>query len=544
MAEMLEAALHYLYRYRIPVIPIEPRGKKPLVSWNKYQKDMPTDKLVRNWWSKWPDANIGIVTGEVSNRSVIDVDSEEGGRVLVRYIPEGWVTPMVMTPRGGIHYYCRYAKGVGNNAGGIRGVDFRGDGGYVVAPPSIGTNGKPYEWVTNRGLGDIACAEVPAGYLERIATWQCKNMHSGHSDNNDLNKGAASADGAVSFRQGRRDEDVFHTALCLAKGGMKEDDIRKVAVMIAKNCDPPFPEKEALTKVESAVKRVNAKDRNITQEVREWILASPGIFSSSDIHKELDFASSSLKHAVTNCLGRLCQEGLIARQGNRRGMYRRVEQEAEHIDWRKAPTAEYPLRLPFDLERMVKIFPKNIILIAGDPNSGKTALMLNIVKDNMKDLPVWYFSSEMGGVEMRERIAMFDDPPPDAWTFKAVERSHGFADVIRPDALNIIDYLEVHKDFWEVGGWIREIHDRLKKGVAVIALQKKRNVELGRGAEMSLEKPRLYLSVSAKPPVGNTLSIVKAKNFRDKTANPNGKKLDFKIVNGCRLIASGERKHP
>ena len=239
--------------------------------------------------------------------------------------------------------------------------------------------------------------------------------------------------------------------------------------MIAKNCDPPFPEKEALTKVESAVKRVNAKDRNITQEVREWILASPGIFSSSDIHKELDFASSSLKHAVTNCLGRLCQEGLIARQGNRRGMYRRVEQEAEHIDWRKAPTAEYPLRLPFDLERMVKIFPKNIILIAGDPNSGKTALMLNIVKDNMKDLPVWYFSSEMGGVEMRERIAMFDDPPPDAWTFKAVERSHGFADVIRPDALNIIDYLEVHKDFWEVGGWIREIHDRLKKGVAVIA---------------------------------------------------------------------------
>ena len=66
MAEMLEAALHYLYRYRIPVIPIEPRGKKPLVSWNKYQKDMPTDKLVRNWWSKWPDANIGIVTGEVS----------------------------------------------------------------------------------------------------------------------------------------------------------------------------------------------------------------------------------------------------------------------------------------------------------------------------------------------------------------------------------------------------------------------------------------------------------------------------------------------
>ena len=540
MSEMKEAAMQYLLRYRIPVIPIEPRGKKPLICWNKYQRYWPSVQDVKDWWEKWPDANIGIVTGEVSNRSVIDVDSEEGGKVLVRYLPEGWVTPMVSTPRGGLHYYCEYAKGFGNNAGGIRGVDFRGDGGYVVAPPSIGANGKPYTWVPNRGLIDVKLAPVPARYLERIATWQSKTANSNPSNKNDLNKGAATGSGAVTFRQGRRDDDVFHTALCLARGGMMEADIRQIAVMIAKNCDPPFPEKEALIKVESAVKRVNGKDRSISREVREWVSITPGYFSITDIYRDLDLLTSDCKKNVPIVLHRLSKEGVIARHGNRRGMYRRVEQEAEHIDWRKAPTAEYNMKLPFQLERMVKIFPKNIILIAGDPNSGKTALMLNIVRDNMKDLPVWYFSSEMGGVEMRERLAMFDDLPPDAWTFKAVERSHGFADVIRPDALNIIDYLEVHKDFWEVGGWIRDIHDRLKKGVAVIALQKKRNVELGRGAEMSLEKPRLYLSVSAKPPVGNTLTVVKAKNFRDKTDNPNGKKLDFKIVNGCRLIASGE----
>ena len=68
----------------------------------------------------------------------------------------------------------------------------------------------------------------------------------------------------------------------------------------------------------------------------------------------------------------------------------------------------------------------------------------------------------------------------------------------------------------------------MKNGIAIVALQKKRGVELGRGAEFSLEKPRLYLSME-----NGEIKIVKAKNWRRKDVNPNGMVSKFKIVNGC-----------
>ena len=98
-------------------------------------------------------------------------------------------------------------------------------------------------------------------------------------------------------------------------------------------------------------------------------------------------------------------------------------------------------------------------------------------------MPIRYFTSEMGPAELKSRLAYFDDTSTAEW--KGVhfyERTHDFAAVIDPDGLNIIDFLEVTEDFFLVGRFIRDIFDKLNKGVAIIAIQKDYGRELGRGA--------------------------------------------------------------
>jgi putative DNA primase/helicase len=107
-------------------------------------------KQIAAWWAKWPDANIGIATGKVSELIVIDIDGREGDEAWQRLLaqngqPSLW-TATVQTARG-LHLYFELPAGsvIPCSTGG--GLDVRGDGGYVVAPPSIHASGRVYEWI-------------------------------------------------------------------------------------------------------------------------------------------------------------------------------------------------------------------------------------------------------------------------------------------------------------------------------------------------------------------------------------------------------------
>lgn len=75
------AALSYL-RAGHPVIPLRPKDKRPLIPWERYQSQAPTENEVLNWWQKWPDANIGLLMGERVGKFAVDGDSDEGERLL------------------------------------------------------------------------------------------------------------------------------------------------------------------------------------------------------------------------------------------------------------------------------------------------------------------------------------------------------------------------------------------------------------------------------------------------------------------------------
>jgi hypothetical protein len=163
---------------------------------------------------------------------------------------------------------------------------------------------------------------------------------------------------------------------------------------------------------------------------------------------------------------------------------------------------------------------------AGESNSGKTALALNFARLQQDRFDVHYFSSEMGKTELRERLLKFPYPL-ESWKVHFWERSSNFADVIRPDGINIIDFLEIHDEFYKVGLYIKDIFDKLKTGIAFILIQKNKNTDFGLGGMRSLEKARLYLAMEP-----GRLKIVKAKNWASQK-NPNGLSISFKLVGGC-----------
>jgi hypothetical protein len=140
----------------------------------------------------------------------------------------------------------------------------------------------------------------------------------------------------------------------------------------------------------------------------------------------------------------------------------------------------------------------------------------------------------MGALEMQSRLGHFDIPT-EQWNFKVYERSSNFADVIKPDAINIIDYLEMHTDLYQMGARMREIFEALKEGVAIIAIQKKAGQDIGYGGNFSLEKARLYISLDR-----GKMKIVKAKNWKDPQYNPNGLQCDFSLAAGCKFFMKSE----
>ncbi len=159
------AALAYAAR-GWSVIPIEPRGKRPLVAWLEFQQRPAAADEVDAWFDRWPEANVGLVTGRVSGLVVVDIDPRHGGATsLGRACDEHGPLPRTVeaeTGGGGRHLYFAYpGVPVANRVGLRPGIDLRADGGCVVAPPSRHPSGRRYRWATGCGPDEAPFAALP-----------------------------------------------------------------------------------------------------------------------------------------------------------------------------------------------------------------------------------------------------------------------------------------------------------------------------------------------------------------------------------------------
>lgn len=141
-ADLYTAAMRFA-NLGIPIFPCVPGGKQPLTP-NGFHDSTASAKIVDVWWRRTPDANIGLPTGSASGVLVVDVDVHAGGsgfaafeRASSAHLTDGWGW-LVRTPSGGLHTYYPPTGGAEQGAWQVPSahVDFRGDGGYVIAPPS------------------------------------------------------------------------------------------------------------------------------------------------------------------------------------------------------------------------------------------------------------------------------------------------------------------------------------------------------------------------------------------------------------------------
>ena len=263
MGDCLHAAIKYATKYNWAVFPVSCKTKKPLTP--NGCKDAKKDVgAITHWWKKWPDASVGIATGSKSNLIVIDedIDEEKGldGVMSMRIwenvhgeLPE---TVRAVTGRGGTHLYFNYAgDDITNRAGLLEGVDVRGEGGYVVAPPSIHPNGTEYTW-------EIEPGEIPlADITEDIKAFLQGGKSKGKTESFTL---------PARIQSGTRNDTLFKLACSLQEQGFPDNVIREtVKSSNLELCDDPLGDEELETIIGSAL-RYKKGEMKIVKSGEEW----------------------------------------------------------------------------------------------------------------------------------------------------------------------------------------------------------------------------------------------------------------------------------
>jgi len=254
-----EAALRYAQR-GWSVIPID--GKKPLVPWKAYQAERAEEAQIADWFSRFPKANIGIVTGTISGLVVLDIDAPEGLKTLAEHnfiLPKN--AAQSKTGRDGFHFFFAHPGYTCKNfaagrVGDLLGVDFRGDGGYVVVPPSIHPNGKNYQWIKS----------PEEALILPLPSWLEQRIRSNPVNNDNQNKWEG------NLLKGHRNTGLAQKIGSLLKNGLSSDQVLEfILVWNQKHCQPPLERKEVEAIVASIADRHAGQTKQKTSQAQQLV---------------------------------------------------------------------------------------------------------------------------------------------------------------------------------------------------------------------------------------------------------------------------------
>lgn len=241
------------------IFPIEPRGKQPLVKWQEHQSRAPTLAEVDAWWTNWPDANIGLACGH--GIVALDFDGFTLDQALAKLaserIPMPEDAPVVTTGKG-VHVYAYVDREVRNRANiyrtpaGEPAVDLRGDGGYVILPPSIHPSGRAYAWARPWKVPLPPAPDALHAWLDRMSRERAR------VDARDQSSGGAGprwiAEAMRGVGSGMRNDTTARLAGYFLGKQMPVDVVLAVMEPFARACDPPLPLRELDTTVRSVAR--------------------------------------------------------------------------------------------------------------------------------------------------------------------------------------------------------------------------------------------------------------------------------------------------
>jgi hypothetical protein len=270
-------------------------GKHPRIS--KGCKGATTDAaIIEQWWKTWPDANIGIATGTASGLVVLDVDPDrEGDKSLAELENLNGRLPNTLeskTGSGGWHCFFECTDGMLKNSAGKvgDGLDVRGEGGYVVAPPSLHRSGDRYEWKNNNRLQGMPTWLVNSASSE-------KKSESGEHSLTELWLTDQSA-----ILEGERNDKLFKIGSAMRGDGLSETEIlTELRQANQDRCQPPLPDSELQTIAQSACRYEPDEPLGTEKLIRSWGDFATSEFSEGEkILRELERGEVGLLAAATN----------------------------------------------------------------------------------------------------------------------------------------------------------------------------------------------------------------------------------------------------
>jgi len=211
--------------------------------------DATTDEAaIRSWWTRWPSANIGIATGAASGIVVLDIDNRHAGKQSLEELERRHEmlspTATVRTGGGGNHLFFRHPGGrIPNRTDllGLSGLDIRGDGGYVVAPPSRHVSGEIYLWEASPD--EVAISEMPPWLIHLL-----------------LEPTKRAGDGPASEAGPKIMEGQRNSCLASLAGTMRARGMGRAAIEAAlleenqEKCCPPLPDSEVIAIAKSVAR--------------------------------------------------------------------------------------------------------------------------------------------------------------------------------------------------------------------------------------------------------------------------------------------------
>lgn len=579
-AKIVQEAIEKYRSEHLSFFPIPARSKKAAIEWKCYQSRVPNDKEVIDWKANGT-ANLAIVCGAVSgNLVVLDFDSHDKFLAYCTLLQDKYdidlftYTRVVTTARGN-HIYFKLPQAI--KSAKFPQLDVKSEGGYVMAPPSIHPDGSEYKCsnpdIPIRQINDLKDVGIDVNQVteaDQVVAGDAGEIIPPGSQDAWLYSRACSyrakGDDATLIIEKLR-IDIKRCPPDPGKRPYNDGDFKRIADSACKHPAGPLSngnrnshsyntyfneggyrggylsaEANPLNNVTNVKERYNSlKNVKVTSEIIKTYLVESGgqWLYTRDLDSDLNVRDTEDKNLRRQVIFQLVKSGLVEKDAQLNNKIRYVNATTDKIVLSKdSLTGCLPIAYPFQIQNKVDIFSRNIIAIAGTMNAGKTAFNLNVARMNKDKFKIVYFSSEMAQQELTSRVMNFGDDLTEWESVDFRERGHDFVDVIRPDWFNIIDYVEINENMYQIGALLENIYRKLTTGIAMVSIQKKVGALFGRGQEFSAEKPRLYLSMD-----DGKLTIVKGKNWHTKTENPKGQFVNFKLVNGCEFIQQGNWKY-
>jgi len=354
MSSMMDWALLY-QQMGLSIIPT--KGKVACVKWKEFQTRKATEDEIRKWWEQFPEADIGLVTGPISRRLVLDIDGDKGRQYSnSRGIPS---TPSVRTRKGTQHHF-NWPDGLPENVkttdvGIEEEIDTRGEGGIALLPPSLCSDGTRYEWLTDMNL---PLAEAPQWYIDLLSKPKI-----GTFDNKESKEADWIAEALENLTDGTK-----HDQIVSVLGRLRHDNYTK---------------KTAFAFVSPYTREVGVKDEDIWERIESiW-----GLYQGKEQH-----------HLGEGYIEPIRTE-LVSVKVDTNKYLEEIQERTKFLE------PEFKTGFKY-LDRLTRGFQRQNIFVIGAPtNGGKTQFVLSSIHELLKTgKRVLYFSTEMPQNEIKDRF--------------------------------------------------------------------------------------------------------------------------------------------